>query len=74
LPDASPRQHGIPVRNASIKIMNFIYSFGSRSVSPSAYGDHAVNNSRLRLYVDSQFTSPYAMSAFVVLREKGIVK
>lgn len=26
----------------------------------------------LRLYVDSQLTSPYAMSAFVVLREKGI--
>jgi glutathione S-transferase len=26
----------------------------------------------LRLYVDAQFTSPYAMSAFVVLREKGI--
>lgn len=31
-----------------------------------------MNNSRLRLYVDSQFCSPYAMSAFVVLREKGI--
>nr|WP_301271452.1 glutathione transferase [Pseudomonas mandelii] len=31
-----------------------------------------VNDSRLRLYVDAQFTSPYAMSAFVVLREKGI--
>lgn len=26
----------------------------------------------LRLYVDSQLTSPYATSAFVVLREKGI--
>jgi glutathione S-transferase len=26
----------------------------------------------LRLYVDSQFTSPYAMSAFVALIEKGI--
>jgi glutathione S-transferase len=26
----------------------------------------------LRLYVDSQFTSPYAMSAFVALSEKGI--
>ncbi|WP_122664794.1 glutathione transferase [Pseudomonas viridiflava] len=26
----------------------------------------------LRLYVDAQFTSPYAMSAFVVLREKGL--
>lgn len=31
-----------------------------------------MNSSRLRLYVDSQFSSPYAMSAFVVLREKGI--
>ena len=31
-----------------------------------------MNNSRMRLYVDSQFCSPYAMSAFVVLREKGI--
>ena len=31
-----------------------------------------MSNSRLRLYVDSQFSSPYAMSAFVVLREKGI--
>ncbi|MFK0090716.1 glutathione transferase [Pseudomonas sp. NPDC090755] len=31
-----------------------------------------MNSSRLRLYVDAQFTSPYAMSAFVVLREKGI--
>lgn len=28
--------------------------------------------SRPCLYVDSQLTSPYAMSAFVVLREKGI--
>lgn len=31
-----------------------------------------MNNSRLRLYVDAQFCSPYALSAFVVLREKGI--
>lgn len=31
-----------------------------------------MNDARLRLYVDSRFTSPYAMSAFVVLREKGI--
>ena len=31
-----------------------------------------MNSSRLRLYVDSQFSSPYAMSTFVVLREKGI--
>lgn len=31
-----------------------------------------MNDSLLRLYVDAQFTSPYAMSAFVVLREKGI--
>lgn len=31
-----------------------------------------MNDSRLRLYVDAQFTSPYAMSAFVALREKGI--
>ncbi|WP_110949122.1 glutathione transferase [Pseudomonas bohemica] len=31
-----------------------------------------MNDARLRLYVDAQFTSPYAMSAFVVLREKGI--
>lgn len=27
----------------------------------------------LRLYVDSQFTSPYAMSVFVTLREKGLM-
>lgn len=33
---------------------------------------NAVNHSPLRLYVDAQFTSPYALSAFVVLREKGI--
>lgn len=26
----------------------------------------------LRLYVDTQFTSPYAMSVFVTLREKGL--
>ncbi|UFQ02739.1 glutathione transferase [Pseudomonas fitomaticsae] len=31
-----------------------------------------MNDSRLRLYVDAQFTSPYAMSCFVTLREKGI--
>lgn len=31
-----------------------------------------MTDTRLRLYVDAQFTSPYAMSAFVVLREKGI--
>lgn len=28
--------------------------------------------SQLRLYVDSLFTSPYAMSVFVALREKGL--
>ncbi len=31
-----------------------------------------MNDSRMRLYVDSQFTSPYALSCFVALREKGI--
>lgn len=31
-----------------------------------------MNNSRLRLYVDAQFASPYAMSAFVALCEKEI--
>jgi glutathione S-transferase len=31
-----------------------------------------VNTARPRLYVDAQYTSPYAMSAFVVLKEKGI--
>ncbi len=31
-----------------------------------------MNDSCLRLYVDAQFTSPYAMSVFVALREKGI--
>ncbi len=29
-------------------------------------------NPNLRLYVDSQFASPYAMSAFVALHEKGL--
>ncbi|WP_338525343.1 glutathione transferase [Pseudomonas batumici] len=31
-----------------------------------------MSDSRLKLYVDAQFTSPYALSDFVVLREKGI--
>ncbi|WP_296256229.1 MULTISPECIES: glutathione transferase [unclassified Pseudomonas] len=31
-----------------------------------------MNDARLRLYVDAQFTSPYALSVFVTLREKGI--
>lgn len=31
-----------------------------------------MSSSRPRLYVDAQYTSPYALSAFVVLREKGI--
>ncbi|BBP59384.1 glutathione transferase [Pseudomonas sp. St316] len=31
-----------------------------------------MNNPSLRLYVDTQFTSPYALSCFVALREKGI--
>ncbi|QJI29427.1 glutathione transferase [Pseudomonas sp. ADAK18] len=31
-----------------------------------------MNNRPLRLYVDAQFTSPYAMSVFVALREKGL--
>ncbi|MGZ0784513.1 glutathione transferase [Pseudomonas saponiphila] len=31
-----------------------------------------MTNARPRLYVDAQFTSPYALSVFVVLREKGI--
>lgn len=29
-------------------------------------------NATLQLYVDAQFTSPYAMSAFVALHEKGL--
>jgi glutathione S-transferase len=62
----------IPIRHTPMKIMNFICRGGSRRVGSSAYGDEPVNESRLRLYVDAQFTSPYAMSAFVVLREKGI--
>jgi glutathione S-transferase len=32
----------------------------------------AVPNSALRLFVDSQFTSPYAMAVFVALRHKGL--
>ncbi len=31
-----------------------------------------MNSPLLRLYVDAQFTSPYAMSVFVALREKGL--
>ncbi|MGB3122986.1 MAG: glutathione transferase [Pseudomonas sp.] len=31
-----------------------------------------MNLPSLRLYVDAQFTSPYAMSVFVTLREKGV--
>lgn len=31
-----------------------------------------MNTARARLYVDALYTSPYAMSAFVVLKEKGI--
>lgn len=31
-----------------------------------------MNDSALQLYVDTQLTSPYAMSAFVALREKGL--
>ncbi|MBV4474779.1 glutathione transferase [Pseudomonas botevensis] len=31
-----------------------------------------MNPSPLRLYVDAQFTSPYALSAYVALREKGL--
>lgn len=31
-----------------------------------------MSNSQLRLFVDAQFTSPYAMSAFVALREKNL--
>ncbi|MBL0844198.1 glutathione transferase [Pseudomonas mediterranea] len=31
-----------------------------------------MTHSRLHLYVDAQFSSPYAMSVFVALREKGI--
>ncbi|MFB3305012.1 glutathione transferase [Pseudomonas sp. AMR01] len=31
-----------------------------------------MNRPSLRLYVDAQFTSPYAMAAFVTLREKGL--
>ena len=31
-----------------------------------------MNDARLRLYVDAPYVSPYALSVFVVLREKGI--
>lgn len=31
-----------------------------------------MNNNNFQLYVDSRFTSPYAMSVFVTLTEKGI--
>jgi len=30
-----------------------------------------MSNPELRLFVDAQFMSPFAMSAFVALREKG---
>jgi len=53
-----------------MKIIDFTIDSRSRRVQPSAYGDPPVNP--LRLYVDSQFTSPYAMSVFVALTEKGI--
>lgn len=31
-----------------------------------------MSNPKLQVFVDSQFTSPYAMSVFVALREKGL--
>ncbi|MFL9924658.1 glutathione transferase [Herbaspirillum lusitanum] len=31
-----------------------------------------MNNPRFKLYIDAQFISPYAMSAFVALTEKGL--
>lgn len=55
-----------------MKNMNFIYSGESPSLFAPAYGDDAMSHSRLCLYVDAQFTSPYAMSCFVALREKQI--
>lgn len=55
-----------------MKNMNFIYNFRTNTVLSPAYGDDGMNDSKLCLYVDAQFTSPYAMSCFVALREKGI--
>src|SRR5476649_523381 len=61
----------IPARNGPIKNRHCLYCRASRSV-----GFHprrpAMPPSPLRLYVDAQFTSPYAMSVFVTLREKGL--
>jgi glutathione S-transferase len=36
------------------------------------YRSNAVSEKHLRLYVDSKFTSPYAMSVFVTLTEKSL--
>jgi glutathione S-transferase len=34
--------------------------------------ERALQRNRLHLYVDAQFASPYAMSVFIALREKGL--
>jgi len=53
-----------------MKIIHFTIVLLSHSVLSSASGDQFMD--RMRLYVDSQFTSPYALSVFVALKEKGI--
>lgn len=36
------------------------------------YQENALQDAKLRLYVDAQYASPYAMSTFVALKEKGL--
>lgn len=41
-------------------------------IAASLDKENALQNGNLRLYVDAQFASPYAMSVFVALHEKGL--
>lgn len=41
-------------------------------IAASSDKENALQSGNLRLYVDAQFASPYAMSVFVALHEKGL--
>lgn len=68
----APEGQAIQLAWQTIGAPQLISRAGSLSVIAPAYGDDAMNNSGLCLHVDAQFTSPYAMSCFTALREKGI--
>ena len=59
-------------RTAGVRRWQGLHRSTCRGKMVSASQERIVEQDNLRLYVDTQFASPYSMSAFVALSEKGL--